>query len=191
MQGLLQGFTFDLVIGRSLLARSLEAKTQGTLKAKIVGTHPDVSTLGAATTLEIASRLQRSWAIEPPPPTFTTLLIDISTTRQLPEIVSTLESMGLEVDQSAQELQEMLGALKMFGFILSGLFLCLASLVVTQSFGASLLERRRDLSLYQGLGFSRRELMMMIGIQGFLLGLVGATLGCLTALGVGEGAEWF
>ena len=54
-----------------------------------------------------------------------------------------------------------------------------------------LLERRRDLSLYQGLGFSRRELMMMIGIQGFLLGLVGATLGYLTALGVGEGAEWF
>lgn len=189
--GLLQGFTFELVVGRSLLARSLEAKTQGTLKAKIVGTHPDVSTLGAATTLDIASRLQRSWAAEPPPLTFTTLLIDISTTRQLPEIVSTLESMGLEVDQSAQELQEMLGALKMFGFILSGLFLCLASLVVTQSFGASLLERRRDLSLYQGLGFSRRELMMMIGIQGFLLGLVGATLGCLTALGVGEGAEWF
>ena len=77
--------------------------------------------------------------------------------------------MGLEVDQSAQELQEMLGALKMFGFILSGLFLCLASLVVTQSFGASLLERRRDLSLYQGLGFSRRELMMMIGIKDFCL----------------------
>ena len=30
--GLLQGFTFDLVIGRSLLARSLEAKTQGDIK---------------------------------------------------------------------------------------------------------------------------------------------------------------
>ena len=53
----------------------------------------------------------------------------------------------------------------MFGFILSESFLCLASLVVTQSFNRSLLgHNRHDLSLYQDTGFSRRA-VMMIGIR--------------------------
>ena len=136
-------------------------------------------------------RLQQDWARTPPQATFSSLLVDIGATRQLPEVLSMLESMGLEADPGAQELREMLGALKLFGFITSGLFLGLASLVVTQSFGTSLLERRRDLSLYQGLGFSRRELTVMIGIQGLLLGALGSTLGSMIALGLGESAEWF
>ena len=187
---LLNGFTFELIVGRSLLNRDLRAKVQGKLKAVIVGAHPSVSPLGASTTLEIAKRIRSAWAFEPPPLSYTSLLIDVKGTRHLDETIAQLEALGLEPDRKAQKIRQILQALKTFGLLVAGLFIVLAGFLVGQSFSAVLLERRRDLSLYRGLGFSRRDLTAMIAIQGMSLGLLGSLIGCLLGLVLGESCQW-
>ena len=187
---LLNGFTFELIIGRSLLNRDLQAKTPGKLKAVVVGTHPAVSPLGASTTLEIAKRIRSAWAINPPPLSYTSLVIDVEATRHLEGTMTKLEHLGLEPDRRAQKLREILHALKLFGLLIAGLFIVLASFLVGQSFSAVLLERRRDLSLYRGLGFSRQDMRALIAIQGMSLGLIGALTGCLLGIILGEASQW-
>ena len=187
---LLRGVSFDIIIGRSLLERSLKATKQGTLKAVIMGTHASVSPLGAATTLEIATALRSTWSQNAPPLTYTSLIVDVAATRHLDATISKFESVGLEADQRAQRFRQMLKSMTLFGFFIAGLFLALSGCLVGQSFSAVLLERRRDLSLYRGLGLSRNDLKKMITIQGLLLGLMGAILGALLGLGLGECSEW-
>ena len=187
---LLIGFTFDLTIGRSLLVRNLKARGNAVLRAQVVGTHPSVSTLGAATTLKIARGLQQEWALEAPSPRYRSAIIDIKATRQLDATLAQLESLGLEADKRAERIRDMLKALKSFALLLTAVFLLLATLLVGQSFSAVLLERRRDLSLYRALGLSRLDMKLLIGAQGIALGLIGSTIGCVLALIFGELSQW-
>ena len=102
-----------------------------------------------------------------------------------------LSKIGLEVDDTSSRLKEVLNVIEVFGLSVAGLFLLMATFSVGQSFHAVLGERRRDLSLYQTLGFTERQLRYLIGLQSFGLGLLGSVIALLLAVVCTESANWF
>ena len=188
---LLEGLTFDIIVGRSLIKRSGQTSRQTTLKARIVGTHPNVNPLGAATTLDVAQELIAEFSTSKTEARFTTAILELTSARSLEVVMAKLSKIGLEVDDTSSRLKEVLNVIEVFGLSVAGLFLLMATFSVGQSFHAVLGERRRDLSLYQTLGFTERQLRYLIGLQSFGLGLLGSVIALLLAVVCTESANWF
>lgn len=192
---MLMGFEFDIQVGRSLMLGSKGARTSGSARGRVVGVSPYALRLGVSVPTKTAERLLKKYAADYDGPAYTSVILRAESVAQVPALCAAVESMGLNVDESAADTSDLLLAGMLIASLVAGLVMLLAALNIAHTFFASLSERRREMAILRALGARRLDLLLtvcseaaIIGLLGALLGMVGATLLC-AAIDYGA-AQW-
>ncbi len=91
-------------------------------------------------------------------------------------------------DQAAAEVAKLDGqgdALTVVLLAFAAIALLVAAIVVANTFGILLTQRRRQIALLRCVGASRRQVRDQVLVEALLLGLVGSTLGVLVGARIG------
>ena len=91
-------------------------------------------------------------------------------------------------EERAQALERMLSSYRRNLRALSLVSLVVGMLLAYNALLASVLQRREEISFLRALGAPRRLVLLLIGIEGLLVGLSGGVLGVLLGRGLAEGA---
>ncbi len=89
--------------------------------------------------------------------------------------------------QAALIREETIGRFSAFGFILSGVALLVAALIVMSTMLASVNERTREIGIFRAIGFRRLHVLAIIEMEALFVSVVGGILGFLT----GSIVAWF
>jgi len=93
-------------------------------------------------------------------------------------------------DESADAVQEGLGFFSTFLLVFAGIALFVGGFIILNTFSILVAQRTRELALLRALGASRRQVLLSVIAEAFLVGLfssvVGLGLGVLVALGLQE-----
>lgn len=178
----LNGFEFDIVLGRSMMLGTRGAAGQGVHRARIVGTSPHAMRLGVTVPLETARQILRRYGGEGDDnEVYGGVLVKARSPREIPAITAAVSSMGLSVDETAERTSNLLTAATALASLLGLLVLALAALNIAHAFFASLSERARELAILRAVGARRLDLVLIVEAQALMLGFVGGILGLVVA----------
>ncbi|MBN2568341.1 MAG: lipoprotein-releasing ABC transporter permease subunit [Deltaproteobacteria bacterium] len=74
-------------------------------------------------------------------------------------------------------------------FIILSLIVLVAAFSIITSLIMSVMEKTRDIAILKSMGATSKSIMKIFMIQGFIIGAIGTTLGCVTGITVAENLE--
>lgn len=176
----LKGFTFDLIIGRSMMLGARGAKRIGVERARIIGVSRYAMRFGVTVPLTSARRILQKYAIDPSE-NYTSILLKADSVAAVSDITAAVKTVGLAVNETAERTSNILIIATALASLVGLLVLALAALNIAHSFFASLSERRRELAIMRATGARQRDLLAIVLTQAIILGLGGAIVGCITS----------
>jgi ABC-type lipoprotein release transport system permease subunit len=180
----LEGFEFEIVLGRSLMLGTRGAARTGSERARIVGVSRYAMRLGVTVPSETAERLLETYGDPDREREYAGVLLRAASPADVPSIRAAVEAAGLAVDETAERTSDILTAATLLASLVGLLVLALAALNIAHSFFASLSEQRRDLAILRAVGARRLHLVGLVLAQAVLLGIAGGACGLLVAHGV-------
>ncbi|HVP02438.1 MAG TPA: FtsX-like permease family protein [Solirubrobacteraceae bacterium] len=105
---------------------------------------------------------------------------------QLPRTVD-VRTGKAEAAKQSQDLRKNLGFLRTILLVFAGISLFVGSFIIFNSFSITVQQRIRELGLLRTIGASRRQLLVLVVSEGFLLGIAGSLLGILLGLALAPG----
>jgi hypothetical protein len=186
------GFSFDLVVGRSMMLGERGARIKGTQRATIVGVSPLAAPLGGTIPWRYAQLLWAKYAPEgkvSAPVALSSIIVQAQGPQDIVSVTDSILAAGLQVDAQAQQVRHVLwGA--MWLLATSGLLvLALAASQTAVNLSAYVREKRQQWALLQAIGLTRRGLVGLIVAQASALGALGAGLGLVLAYGASLSAD--
>lgn len=175
------GFSFELIVGRSMMMGSGGAKKVASLRGRIVGFSPYAMQLGITVPRSWAMRLEKEFRLEQSPPVYSTLFVKGARAEEMPALAQRLEALGLSTVGGDRRVGE---AIYLATAALSAtalLILLLAAGNVTYLFIAQIAERRIEFAIMRALGAPRRLIIGYIYCYALLIGSCGAGFGLLMA----------
>ncbi|MEC9464620.1 MAG: ABC transporter permease [Myxococcota bacterium] len=181
----LQGFEFEIVVGRSLMMRGTGAKRTGVERAKIVGSSDFGMKLGATVPMKTADRLLERYA-KSSARSYSSIVVRAESPQDVPMVADGIADLGLVVDATAKRTTDLMSLGLLILAVVGLSVLAMAALNIGHSFLAIVTERRREFAVLRALGARRRDVVALVCMQAGLLGLAGALLG----FGVAVSTAW-
>ncbi len=178
----LDGFEFEVVLGRSLMMRGSGAKRTGVERAKIVGSSDFGMKLGATVPMKTARRLLERYA-KTDERRYSSIIVRAESAQAVPQVTEGIAELGLVVDATAKRTSELMTLGLLILAVVGLSVLAMAALNIGHSFLAIVTERRREFAVLRALGARRRDVVALVCTQAGLLGLAGALAGFAVALG--------
>ena len=178
----LDGFEFEVVLGRSLMMRGSGAKRTGVERAKIVGSSDFGMKLGATVPMRTAERLLERYA-KTDERSYSSMIVRAESAQSVPLVTAGIAELGLVVDATAKRTSELMTLGLLILAVVGLSVLAMAALNIGHSFLAIVTERRREFAVLRALGARRRDVVALVCTQAGILGLVGALTGFGVALG--------
>lgn len=191
----LVGFTFDILVGRSQLARVDAQQRQGRIRAQVVGLSALALPLGISVPLATGRRLMREFGPEdarsvpadPGAEVLRAILLEAASAESVPAITQAVTDMGLHVDEGAVPLRAILRAMVLAMAGLGGLVLALTGVGLMHALAAYVGSRRRELALVRAVGASRGFVVVWMLASALGLGLAAGLWGICLAKGAALG----
>lgn len=181
---LITGFEFEMVVGKSLMLGGKGARQRGVERARIVGASPYALRLGVTVPIDVARGLLTRYGEEGQKDNYASVLIEAESPEAIPNIVQSVEDLGLSLDKGARQVADIMNMILVFFVLLGTSMLMMAALNIGHSFFAQVTERRAELGILRALGARRRDVMLLVLSQAGFIGMVGGFAGCALGLGV-------
>ena len=178
----LNGFEFEVVLGRSLMMRGEGAKRTGVERAKIVGSSDFGMKLGATVPMKTAERLLKTYS-KSDERRYSSIIVRAKSPQDVPLVAEGIAELGLVVDATAKRTSDLMALGLLILSVVGIAVLALAALNIGHSFLAIVTERRREFAVLRAVGAKRRDVVAMVCTQAGILGLLGALAGLILALG--------
>ncbi|MEK7703363.1 MAG: ABC transporter permease, partial [Myxococcota bacterium] len=186
----LVGFSFDLIIGHSMMLGQRGAARVGSEKARLVGVSRYALRLGATVPIETARRLIATYGTSSSEgERYDAVLLRARSPELVGNIVAAVEALGLAVDETAKRVALLVDGATLMASLVGLLALGLAALSIAHSFLAQLSERRHELGILRAVGARRRDLVAMVLLEAALLGTAGGAAGLVLAHLLAAGAH--
>lgn len=186
----LNGFEFEIVVGRSLMLGRRGARSEGVEVGRIVGVSPWAMRLGASVPIETARRLLAKYGDPEAGERYAGVLVEAESPRYVSDIAATVRAMGLAVNETAEQTADLMNAGTALASLVGLLVLVLAALNIAHIFYASLSERRRELAVLRAVGARRLDLVVLVQAQALILGVAGGLIGILVARLASSGIDY-
>lgn len=191
---LLVGFTFNVRLGRGYLGQASQFEETGSARRsfRIVGWTPRAMRLGVTIPFSYARRFNSRYHGEDSAGEYHSILVVTGGSEQLASIVARIEDdpddggLGLAIGAEYEQAKRgsLLITLLTVGLLfISGLIIGLASLNIAHTFLMVVAERRRELGVLRSVGARRTNILYMVLAEATVIGVLGASLGVLLALG--------
>jgi hypothetical protein len=177
----LNGFEFEITVGRSLMLGERGARSTGTERGRIVGFSPYATRLGVAVPLRTAQRLMRDYG-EGRPESYASVLLRVTHLEELDAVTGAALALGFDVDDTAKQAAEVSTLAIAAAALLAGLVLAVAGLSIMHLFAALVSERQRELAIMGALGLDGSGIFTILLAQATILG----ALGGVAALAAGQ-----
>jgi ABC-type antimicrobial peptide transport system permease subunit len=176
----LNGFQFDIRLGRSLMLGQ-DGKTKvGKKRAQIVGASSYAVKLGVSVPIETGREILAEFAPEKGE-RYTSILVQANHPKAVPGLAKQIQSLGFSIDKTAQHTSQILNMATGFASLTGLLILLLAGLNIAHSFFTHLEERRQELAIMHAMGMRRFTVIASICLQAALLGTFGSLGGIFGA----------
>ncbi|MEX1263983.1 MAG: FtsX-like permease family protein [Actinomycetota bacterium] len=106
----------------------------------------------------------------------------------LPEGVEAVTSTSV-ADEATQNLQEDLGFFRTALLVFAAVALFVGSFIIFNTFSIIVAQRTRELALLRALGASRRQVIVSVVVEAFVVGLVASGLGIAAGIGIAVGLQ--
>ena len=106
----------------------------------------------------------------------------------LPERVEAVTSTSV-ADEQSEALQEGLGFFRTALLVFAFVALFVGSFIIFNTFSIIVAQRTRELALLRALGASRRQVVVSVVLEAFVVGLVASVLGILAGIGIALGLQ--
>ena len=189
----LVGLSFDLVMGRSPLMPTAGEGLRGRHRAKIVGLSPFALPLGISVPWQAGQRLLQTYggAQQGDDQPLRAVLLEVDEAQALPSLQREVATLGLHIDNHAQEVADLLSTmvvvLGMFGL----LGLLLTGVAMVYAFGGYVEARGRELALVRTVGATPTFVLTWMLVEALCLGLLSGGLGTALAAACVQGGPHF
>ena len=92
-------------------------------------------------------------------------------------------------DEASQILQEGLGFFRTALLVFAAVALFVGSFIIFNTFSIIVAQRTRELALLRALGASRRQVVVSVVVEAFVVGLVASVVGILAGIGIAIGLQ--
>jgi putative ABC transport system permease protein len=106
----------------------------------------------------------------------------------LPEGMEAVTSTTV-ADEAADTLQEGLGFFRTALLVFAMIALFVGSFIIFNTFSIIVAQRTRELALLRALGASRRQVIVSVVVEAFLVGLIASVVGIVVGLGIAVGLQ--
>jgi hypothetical protein len=177
------GFAFPVEFNRSYVAQAAPGPTTSA-QAQVVGASDRGLLAGITIPLDTAIRLNRASNVDAD--TFTGVTLVAKDPSEVPELVTAVKEMGLEIDDQERRLAENAGAavtLTTSALALLSILICvLAAVNIAHALSASVRARAKEIGVMQAVGASRADVRNIVLAEAGVVGLVGGAIGTVSAL---------
>jgi hypothetical protein len=190
------GIVLHVSLGRGVLGEAVNVDEVGISKRRLrlVGWSPRAMRLGATMPLGYVRRLNMRYVSEDAVDQYHGILVVAESSEDLGRIALQVQddlgfAIGPEYDQ-AKRGSLMITLLTVGLLLISGLIILLAALNIMHTFMMLVAERRREIGVLRAVGARRMHIASLMLAEAAIIGLTGAVLACLMALGVAEAADY-
>ena len=188
--GLIVGFHFQGVLGRSVISRGGKGMSR---RLKIVGFSDKAIGIGVTLPLAYVKRFNRTLTSKAAGERYHSIILKIEDQRRFPEIVAAVKERGFELADktaNAEQAAKILKTIEAVFALVSLIIVGIAALNISQMFYMLITQRRRELGLLRALGASRGDLRQLILLEAALIGLFAGAMGLLVGSGAGALTDW-
>jgi putative ABC transport system permease protein len=189
---MLIGFQIPVELGRSYIAGKTLGEPQLT-SLQLSGFSDRATLAGISIPLETARRINARYGADAE--SYSSVLLRSRSTEQVPAIAQAVKRMGLELDEterrSALQIGQAVELVTLALSLLAALITALAAVNTTQTFYASVRERRREIGILRAVGATRADVAAVILLEAAATGIAGGVIGILLSRGAALALDWF
>ncbi len=176
------GFSFELQVGRSHLAKTRGAPLNR--KVKILGFSPFAVPMGVTMPLECVRKLNQHFG--KPGDSYSSIIVISNSSSRLQQVMVAIEKMGFSILQKSKSMAAnaavavtvITGLLSLVGVVI----MALAVISITLIFYLLVKERRKEFAVMRALGASRNQVKIYIMTQALTVGTLAALAGIILSL---------
>lgn len=148
------------------------------LHGKIVGFSDRVDLIGITLPIEKVRMLNSAEGTQTE--TYNKLFVTLESSRAVPQATEFFEKQGFRVTSLQKEFTDVsrsLNFIEIILFILTGIILAIAIILIANTFWTSLFKRRKELGILRAIGAKRTHLLGIFLSEAIFIGLLGGVLG--------------
>lgn len=179
------GFKFELVLGRSYLGGSAEQGKIRRVKCEVVGFSTKAVLMGVTLPIEDVRRWNAEFGGGGEE--YHALYVDARSPQRVEELKERLKGLGYEVQTAKEGASQKVAQMVLF---VTGLFSVISGVIMVLSAGTLsfllflMVQRRtREIGIWRTVGATRREMALMVLLEGWMVGLCGWVVGSLMGWG--------
>lgn len=184
------GFTFDLVIGASMV----EASNKGHLveeKAMLVGFSRKAITLGLTMPVGYVQRFNVDFGSPDDAQRYHSAIVMVPEKDDVAAVAKAVADMGLEVaDTGAEQAALLIAIFTLIFALVSGVIVGIAAVNIMHVFFMLVYERQHEIGIMRAVGASRGDILRIILGEAALLGAVAGVIGIAIAFGSSLVFDW-
>ncbi|MBL4686304.1 MAG: ABC transporter permease [Nannocystaceae bacterium] len=185
----IRGFTFDLVIGASMVRASRKDKALKE-RGQLVGFSDKAIPLGLTMPLGYAQRFNVAFGSEQDAERYHSVILEVPSKDDVAMVAKGVEGLDLKVKDSGAEQAAVLIAVFMLVFgLVSAVIVGIAAVNIMHVFFMLVYERQREIGVMRAVGASKGDVARIILGEAAALGVLAGVTGLLLAVGAGYAAD--
>jgi putative ABC transport system permease protein len=189
---MLIGFQIPVELGRSyIVGKTMDNPQQTALQ--IAGFSDRAALAGISMPLAVVRRINARFGADAE--SYSSVLLRARSSQAVPGIAEAVKRMGLEIDESerrsALQIGQAVELVTLALSLLAALITALAAINTTQTFYASVRERRREIGILRAVGATRGDVAAVILLEAAATGIAGGIFGIVLARTAAALLDWF
>lgn len=185
-----RGTVFSAELGRSFLGDTARRGSPASVRLQLVGVSDKAIPLGITVPLPYVKRWNAIYAGNKDATRYSSIVIRTRSKADITPLVAFLGTLGLEqVESGAQRVGLFITLVTAVLGLVSAAIVGIAALNVAHTYLMVVAERRREIGLLRALGASRGDIRILFLSEAAVVGLVGATVGVILALGAAKACD--